>query len=76
MYMTVYNANACLLPFTKGMVYFLKKLPVPKNNRCCFMARFAHAATQHASLTAYEGNCHSLGLYCRVQNIVCHLVRF
>lgn len=29
----VYKSNTCLSPFTKGMVnYFLKKLPVPKNN--------------------------------------------
>lgn len=32
-YDCVYNSNTCLSPFTKGMVnYFLKKLPVPKNN--------------------------------------------
>lgn len=82
MYMTVYTIQTCLSPFTKGMVnYFLKKLPVPKNNRAAprLVSRVQPLdmlASCLTSLTAYEGNCHYLGLYCRVQSIVCNLVRF
>lgn len=78
----VYNSNTCLSPFTKGMVnYFLKKLPVPKNNRAAprLVSRVQPLdmlASCLTSLTAYEGNFRYLGLYCRVQSIVCNLVRF
>lgn len=72
LYDCVYHSKH--IPFTKGMViYFLKKLPVPKNSLAAWwlvsrMQPLDMLASCLTSLTAYEGNCHYLGLYCRVQN--------
>lgn len=66
--MTVYKSNTRLSPFTKGMVnYFLKKLPVPKNNLAAprpvsRVQPLDIPASCLTSLTAHEGKCHCLGL--------------
>lgn len=67
-YDCVYRSNTCLSPFTKGMVnYFLKTLPVPKNNLTAApwlfssMQPLGMRASCVTGLTAHEGKCHNLG---------------
>lgn len=67
-YDCVHRSNTCLSPFTKGMVnYFLKTLPVPKNNLTAApwlfssMQPLGMQASCATCLTAHEGKCHNLG---------------
>lgn len=80
LYMTVYTTETHafhLSPkvwsstFSKSFQYLKITLLLHGSLHPC-----SHSASFLTSLTTYEGKCHYVGLYCRVQSIVCNLVRF
>lgn len=83
MYMTMYTnqTHAFHLSPKVWFNYFLKKLPVPKNNRAApwlvsRMQPLDMLASCLTSLTAYEGKCLCLGLLQSTEHSLLFLVRF